>query len=309
MERPAARLERLAERYIPGSGPVQIERLGSGLVNESYRVAREGRVFCLRMAAPRAGELGLDRGWECRVLRCAAGAGLAPAVERCEPRAGVLVTRWVEGSAWTAEQASSPESLATVAMLVQRVNALPLVHRPRIVSPAQWIGLYRRALGRVGDGACSEPPDQNRAGLDAVAQSVIDALAQEPPAARALCHGDLHVQNLLTPAQSKPLILDWEYAHVSDPQWDLAGWACNADLTDRCRDLLLRLYLDREPSRGEAVRLGRMAWLYDYICLLWSELYLSSRAPDPASEAVSMRARRLLERLRATGCAGQVPAH
>jgi thiamine kinase-like enzyme len=308
MPPPAARLERLAERYIPGSGPVQIDRLGSGLVNESYRVEREGRLFSLRIAAPRAGELGLDRGWECRVLRCAAGAGLAPAVERCEPRAGVLVTRWVEGSAWTVQQASSPGSLATVAMLMRRLHALPLIERPRIVSPAEWIGFYRRALER-GGAASFERPYLDRADLVPVARSLVDALAQRPSAARALCHSDLHVQNLLTPTHGEPLILDWEYAHVSDPYWDLAGWACNLDLTDARRDLLLSLYLDREPSRGVAARLGRMAWLYDYICLLWSELYRRSRAPDAAREAVSMRAQRLEERLRATGCAGQVPAH
>jgi thiamine kinase-like enzyme len=303
VEHTASGVERLADRFVPGSGPVDIDRLGSGLVNESYRVGRGGRMFSLRIAAPRAGELALDRAWECRVLRCAAGAGLAPAVERCEPRARVLVMRWAEGRTLSVDEASSPDSLGTVAQLARRLHALPLPDRPRIVSPAQWIAVYRRALGVRG-------VDRTRAGLDAVAQSLLAALAAEPCAPRTLCHSDLHVQNLLLPTHGAPLVLDWEYAHVSDPHWDLAGWACNSDLTEGSRNLLLRLYLNREPVRNEAERLGRLVWLYDYVCLLWSELFLSSRpAGTAASHAVSMRAKRLAERLRATGCAGQVPAH
>ena len=127
----AARLERLAQRYVPGAGPVTVEPLGTGLVNHSYRVSREGRVFSLRLAAPRAGELGLDRQWECRVLRCAAAAGLAPAVECCEPAAGIVVSQWAEGIAWTVEQASSPD-ISDGRDACRRVHALPVLDRPRV---------------------------------------------------------------------------------------------------------------------------------------------------------------------------------
>jgi aminoglycoside phosphotransferase (APT) family kinase protein len=341
MQRVAARPERLAERHVPGQGPVTIERLGSGLVNESYRVSRDGRMFSLRLTAPRARALGLDRDWECRVLRSAAAAGLAPAVACCAPRAGVLVSRWAQGIAWTVEQASSPENLARVASLARRVHALSVLAKPRIVSATQWIGFYRRSLERQGGAKSARLRERREAGLDRAALLLVDALREAPAPAATLCHGDLHVQNLVVTAEAPPLILDWEYAHVTDPFWDLAGWTCNCDLTEGCRHLLLELYLGREPTLAEAVRLGRLCWLYDYVCLLWSELYLSSRsrpAPRDARNAgsrdarsaavrdvVSTRAERLAGRLAerpadrlaerlgeppgATGRAGQDPAH
>jgi thiamine kinase len=310
MQRMAARLERLAQRYVPGRGPITIDPLGSGLVNRSYRVSREGRLFSLRLAAPRAAELGLDRDWECRVLRCAAAAGLAPAMECCEPRAGVLVSRWAEGVAWTAEQATSPDVLGTVAMLARRVHALPVLDRPRIVSAAQWIALYRGSLDRHGGAKSSRLRDPPKPRLDEAAHFLVAALRDAPSPAPTLCHSDLHVQNLIVTGHGAPLILDWEYAHVADPLWDLAGWACNGDLAAGSRDLLLRLYLEREPTREEVLRLARLAWLYDYVCLLWSELYLSSRSGgDAATDAVATRSERLADRLGATGRGGQVPAH
>jgi aminoglycoside phosphotransferase (APT) family kinase protein len=296
-----SRIERLAVRYVPGRGPVAIGRLGSGLVNRSYRVARDGREYSLRAAAPRdnAIGLGLDRAWECRVLRRAARAGLAPHVERCEPRAGVLVARWVEGSCWSTRDASSVGVIEKVALLARRVQALSPMPRPRIVSAAQWIDFYRRELDGHGDETTRGPRDPGLRDIDRRARSLLESLTREPAPAGALCHGDLHVQNLVIVPGGDPVILDWEYAHVADPWWDLAGWACNGDLTPDRRDLLLGFYLGRAPAAGETARLARLAWLYDYVCLLWCELYPISRssAGEPV-QVVSARAGQLAERLR-----------
>lgn len=294
------RIERLAARYVPGRGSVAIGRLGSGLVNRSYRVARDGREYSLRVAAPRdsAIGLGLDRAWECRVLRVASDAGLAPHVERCEPRAGVLVARWIEGACWSAHDASSAAVIEKVALLARRVHALPSMPRPRIVSTAQWIDFYRRGLDGSGGDRARGPWDPGRRAIDNRARSLLEGLAREPAPGTALCHGDMHVQNLVIVPGGDPVILDWEYAHVADPWWDLAGWACNGDLTADRRDLLLGFYLGRAPAAGEAVRLARLAWLYDYVCLLWCELYAISRGSvDEPVEAVSARAAQLAERL------------
>ncbi len=312
-----SRLEQLAARCVPGSGPLQIHPLGSGLVNRSYRVGRDGRLFSLRVAAPRAAQLGLDRNWECRVLRCAADAGLAPAVEHCAPRARIVVTRWVEGESWSVEQAAQSAIIARVAALARRVHALPLLDKARVASPLQWIAFYRARLERRRGQSSQHPgPARSRPELDRQAQALLDALGGEPAAAPVLCHSDLHVQNVLVDSGGALLILDWEYAHVSEALWDLAGWAANGDLTAECRNRLLRCYLTREPSAAEAARLSRLAWLYDYVCVLWSELYLSSRPDDePGRADVSARALRLVERLRCapqaggSGCAGEVPAH
>jgi aminoglycoside phosphotransferase (APT) family kinase protein len=290
---------------------VSIEPLGSGLVNRSYRVRRDGGSFSLRLGAPRAAQLGLDRAWECRVLRCAAGARLAPAVERCEPRSRILVTRWVEGTALIAGRASSDETLERLARLVRRVQALPLLNEPRTVSTARWIGFYRRALDGRNDGRSAPEEAAQRRALDLEAQTQLEALAAESSGPPVLCHSDLHAQNLVIGTDGEPTILDWEYAHVSEPLWDLAGWASNSDLTAERRSALLACYLQRCPTRAEAARIGRLAWLYDYMCLLWSEVYLSSQPDTGAAVGVAARGRRLAERLRceAGGCSAQVPAH
>jgi thiamine kinase-like enzyme len=306
------RLERLARRHVPGKGAIAMDRLGSGLVNESYRVARDGRWYSLRIAAPRAAELGLDRGWECRVLERAVAAGLAPVVECCEPRRGILVLRWVDAQAWTPEQVRRPENIERIARLARRIHALPPLRGARTMSPAAWVAYYRRALDRRGTDADQPTGSACEAALLRLeAAARLDALASLPPVAPALCHSDLHPHNLVS-GDHGLILLDWEYAHVSEPLWDLAGWIGNNDFTADSSRLLLTSYLERHSAPPEAARLQLLTWLYDYVCLLWSALYLKLR-PDSAGAGISVRARLLAARLvgesGSSGLAGQVPAH
>jgi thiamine kinase len=288
---PPSELEQLALRYVPGEGAISVERLGSGLVNETYRVARGAGLYSMRVPAQNSLDLGLDRAWERRVLERATAAGIAPIVECYEPRRGILVSRWVEGGAWTAEQVVRPENIEKIAQLAQRIHSLPLPEAARMMRPASWIAHYRQALIRYG--ADAHPA------LQSLLEARLAALAQLPPHAPVLCHSDLHAQNLVA-SDHGLVLLDWEYAHVSEPFWDLAGWADNNDLGAGSRHLLLASYLGREPAAQDAARLQLLLWLYDYMCLLWSELYLTLRpgtAGEPAGEALCTRAQSLAARL------------
>ena len=72
-------LDRLIACHVPGEGAYEVQRIGSGLINETYRVLRGGTAYSLRLAATDCRELGADRPWESRVVKCAADVGLAPA--------------------------------------------------------------------------------------------------------------------------------------------------------------------------------------------------------------------------------------
>jgi hypothetical protein len=61
----------------------------------------------------------------------------------------------------------------------------------------------------------------------------------------------------------------------------LAGWIANNDWREDLARVLLENYLGRAPTPSEWSRLELLGWLYDYVCLLWSELYL--RQPDGAA--------------------------
>jgi thiamine kinase len=293
----SSELERLALRYVPGAGTPDIQAVGVGLVNESYRVERGERSYSLRVPAAHAVQLGLDREWECRVLEGAEAAALAPVIECCVPREGILVARWVQGHSWSAEEVRRAENIDRIAMLVRRIHAL-MPHSPRRMSPATWITHYCAALRRRGG---AEPLE-----LQTLARKHLAAYAELRPHAPVLCHSDLHPQNIIESDRGL-VLLDWEYAHVSEPWWDLAGWICNNDLGPNPGRLLLARYLDRQPTASEAGRLRLLVWLYDYVCLLWCELYVRLRPAGGTAERAQLLAQRLAAE--SGGRAGEVPAH
>jgi thiamine kinase-like enzyme len=105
------------------------------------------------------------------------------------------------------------------------------------MSPAKWIDYY--SVGAHSGAAAALRP---------TAALQLAALARLPMAAPALCHSDLHPLNLIDRGASL-ILLDWEYAHASDPLWDLAGWSANNDLEESLQQDLLRSYLLRSPTR------------------------------------------------------------
>jgi thiamine kinase len=295
---PLDELESMVSRHVPGEGKPEIHRLGHGLVNDTYRVLRGGRAYALRVAATNLYGLGLDRAWEARVLERAAAADLAPVPEYCDPQRGILIARWVDGRLWSPVDVRRQSNIARVAELMRRIHALPMPAPARAMSPAKWIEYYGAAL--TGE-------------LSAAAARRLAALAALPGVDPVVCHSDLHTLNLVDRGNSL-VLLDWEYAHAADPLWDLAGWSANNDLEDNLKHDLLASYTGRPPTHHEYLRLQLLGWLYDYVCLLWSELYLNRHrgespsvgAPGLAASAadtsggIAARARLLAARLHAS---------
>src|SRR5271163_1653812 len=214
-------LERLCADVVPGAGTPGIEPLSRGLINETYRVVRDGCTYTLRVAIEPTFDLPHDLDWEARVLDAAGDAGLAPQLLYRDPQRGVLVCRWVSGRSWSTEEARGCAKIGSIAGLLRRVHGLRVAAPARLMSPLAWVQCYSAALTRAGRPA--EPA------LRAAAAARLSHLAGLPGVAGALCHSDLHALNLIERDQAL-ILLDWEYAHVSEPLWDLAGWSANNDL-------------------------------------------------------------------------------
>jgi thiamine kinase-like enzyme len=282
-------VERLCRTIVPGAGSVQVQPLGAGLLSETYKVSRDGAAYAVKVAAEHAPELGMDRAWEVRVLECAGGSRLAPRLVHSDAGGAVVVARWVSGRPWVSQESTLAANIRSIAALLRRVHALIVPAPPRVVSPMQWIAIYGTALSQrsvfPGDPA-----------LRTAAVNRAREIAEPPLLAGVVCHSDLHAMNLIRSAESL-ILLDWEYAHVADPLWDLAGWSANNDLEAGAQWSLLGDYLQTTPAQQDWRRLRLFLWLYDYVCLLWCQLYLNVLGDQGAGKGVAERARLLDARL------------
>jgi thiamine kinase len=96
------------------------------------------------------------------------------------------------------------------------------------------------------------------------ALKLIDALQIEADA--CLCHNDVHHRNVID--DGKLWLVDWEYAGVGDPYFDLASVCCYHTYSDAQRRQLLNDYLGMHRSTA-LERLHRMCWVFNYIRELW----------------------------------------
>ncbi|WAL94390.1 aminoglycoside phosphotransferase family protein [Streptomyces sp. Je 1-369] len=141
---------------------------------------------------------------------------LAPLAPAAAPLHGRLVTFWPHGTPVDRDDPDSAPWEAAGALLA-RLHAAPLPHSlPPMRGPAK----AARAVARL-----------RAAGPHVGASAVLRAWAGLPPWARAeapaprppsLCHGDLHLGQLVRAPEGHWLLIDVDDLGAGDPAWDLA---------------------------------------------------------------------------------------
>ena len=78
-----------------------MKKLAGGPASDSYLIERDAERFVLRIDTDVAAALGLDRVAETEILTFVSRAGIGPVSEYTDPKRGIMVTRYIEGRAWT----------------------------------------------------------------------------------------------------------------------------------------------------------------------------------------------------------------
>ncbi|MET0661024.1 MAG: choline kinase family protein [Steroidobacteraceae bacterium] len=237
-----------------------VERIEQGLTNENWIARTAQKSIIVRLNSPNAEALGVDRRSEERVLRIAAQAGVGPRVLRCDPDAHVLIAELLPGTPWSVEYARSTAGIARLAALMRDVHALSIADGIKRVDALNVVEHYWSTLDRAGQISLAGPADQ-RAAAQVIGKQLRDELRPR------LCHNDVHHLNLMDDGSVR--LLDWEYAGIGDPYFDLAGICCYHDYdADQCEQLLQH-YLGREDDKASS-RLDSARWMFNYIRDLWT---------------------------------------
>jgi thiamine kinase-like enzyme len=88
---------------------------------------------------------------------------------------------------------------------------------------------------------------------------------------RVFCHVDSNPDNFIRISDEKMLLIDWEYAGMSDPLIDVSMFAIYSYYSKSQLDSILEEYLRREASREETLRAYILAALGGFLWALWTE--------------------------------------
>ncbi len=226
-----------------------VRALSGGITNRNYRVDAAGRSYVLRLGGKHAAELGIDRRREAACARIAARLGLGAEIVAFLPSQGALLSRYLPGRPLSRAEARRPRTLLQVARALRRLHAGPafpgrfcaFATVERYTELARRRGLFlplgldeaRRRLARIKEAAGQRP-------------------------ARP-CHNDLLAGNLIL-AGPRLSLIDWEYAGMGDPFFDLGNYAANQELGPDAASAFLRAYTGRERPQDQArLELMRLA--------------------------------------------------
>lgn len=218
----------------------------AGLTNLVFRISTPERRFWLRLPGPHSAAY-LDRAAEAHNARAAAAAGVTPAVIHAGPD-GTMATEFVEGATpLPAPGRISRDSLALIAPCFRRLHRETAPFRGTFDA----LGSSERYLARHPSTAAMA---ERMAAIIAHMRKTKAAL-DERSVPLAPCHCDPVPENILV-GKERALLLDWEYAGMADPLWDLAYFAAAARLPAADEDYLLRAYLGRAASDAERTRIA-----------------------------------------------------
>lgn len=254
--------------WANGAG-LAVEPLGGGITNLNYRVDVDGQAFFVRIPGQDSEHLGINRRCEYACNAAAQRVGVAPDVVAYLDDAGVLVTRFVRGRPLAEAEMHEPQTLARVAAVLRRYHEGPQF--PGVFSPFQTVRDYLATAAPRG----APLPDR----FDwMLAQAGRLEAALGPPAQPRSCHNDLLLANWLDDGE-RLWIIDWEYAGMGDPFFDLGNFAVHVQLSDGEEETLLRAYLGLATPKAVA-RLKLMKIISDLREAMWAMVQVTISTLD-----------------------------
>ena len=224
--------------------------MDGGITNRNFRLELRGETYVLRIGGENTNLLGIDRAREHAASAIAARLGVGAEVILADAGLDVMVTRHIPGPTLTPESASRPETVRGIVASIRRTHEGP--DFPGWFSPFESaVELRRLALlhGVV-------PPAELAAAMVRLAE--INRVLGRPDRPRP-CHNDLLPGNFIDDGRSIRII-DWEYAAMGDPFFDLGNLAVNLSLDRDARRALLAEYFGEVRARDFArLELMRMA--------------------------------------------------
>ncbi len=251
---------------------IEVKRLG-GLTNLVFFVDHHGEQYVLRLPGKGTEEY-INRSNEHQAAAETAKAKVSPDIVHFDDKTGVMVTRFVDHSVTMSPQgfATRDGAATRAAEVFKKLHTSGAKFNFRFELFAM-IDDYLKILAKKKK---VQLPDGYHDTLKE-AEKVRKALAaHELPLAP--CHCDPLCENFLDTGKRMWLV-DWEYAGMNDPLWDLGDLAVEGQFSPALEEELLSAYFPDGPSAAERGRFVIYKAMCDLLWTLWGLVQHANNNP------------------------------
>ncbi|HEY5267357.1 MAG TPA: choline/ethanolamine kinase family protein [Acidimicrobiales bacterium] len=222
-------IDQLVEELWPGRS-LRVEELVGGHTNANYLVDLGDDQVVLRIPGNNTHLLGIDRNHEYEANLLASSIGVGPDVIARSDVEGWMVTRFLPGQRLTSTDLATQPRLSDVATTLRRIHGAGRIGT--VFNPFLIVRNYHEI---VCEHDVVDPFDYT---LALARLDRIDEVRNFRPT--SFCHNDLLNTNFVLDTQLR--VLDWEYAGMGDPFFDLANFSANNHLSKSADEQLLTSY-------------------------------------------------------------------
>jgi thiamine kinase-like enzyme len=245
-------------------GPRQggVRPLEGGITNRNFLVHFGGDDYVVRLPGKDTNLLGIDREAERLATTQASELGIGPKVAAMFEDPPCLVTCFVEGRELSSEELREQGTLTEVSY------GLRAFHRSGLELPTDFqVYDVVREYAEVARSRGGELPEAFDETLERAGE-IVAAVRDHPEHGASPNHNDLLAANFIQ-ASDKVVIVDWEYAGMGDPFFDLGNFAVNNELDEVQEAELLAAYFEAPASERRLASLQLMRFMSDFHEAMW----------------------------------------
>lgn len=233
-----------------------VKRLLGGMSHFTYHIQAKDIDYTIRLIG-KAGNLYVDRVEELENIKRIIPLGLNNETVFFDTKTGVKIAKYIPGTVLT--------ELDIMDHLPKIAETLKKLHNSKI-EPFKDYELKKRLERYESYINCRS---EKYLELKSNWFQMYEEVYQKYP--KVFCHNDAQRSNMVL-ANNQLYLLDWEYAALNDPYYDIASFG-NVKFDDAL--MLLEAYLERKPTKSETdhVRFYRM-----YQALQWHQVALNKEA-------------------------------
>lgn len=197
----------------------QVKVLAGGLTNLCYQLSLASGEYVVRIGAENTQALGIDREVEKAIHQLVSSLQFTSPLRYCDDDNRYWIRDYIEGEALCDESSLGNAGAAiSDSSLVYMVEQLKALHQIPVELPLPKVNISDKAdaYWKILE---AKQADGEMLKMKALMQV---AMSEPPEGAFCLCHLDPVPANWLYTAEGLKL-LDWEYAGLGHPLWDLAA--------------------------------------------------------------------------------------
>ncbi|MBS5799848.1 MAG: phosphotransferase [Clostridiales bacterium] len=248
---------KVADEQIQNIAPI------GGMTNKNYKITINGEHFVLRVPGNGTEEM-ISRNNEMQNALYAHEVGVDAELIYFNEETGIKVSRFIENA-----ETLSPDSAKRHANMKLTTSILKKLHSSTKPMPTRFdiyneIEKYHSLVVKYG-ATHYKDYETTRERVYAL-QDILETLDVK----LTPCHNDLVAENLIKSGEDKMYLIDWEYAGMNDPMWDLAAHIIECDFSEEDEARFLSLYFEGEPEEKYTKRVLINKIFQDFLWSIWT---------------------------------------